>query len=77
MSQEKPSKRELIVTKHRTVEKSGEAPVYEVTLKSLTKDETSRTALTVKISTESKQVRDKFGIDTQFIISFHNQPKIG
>lgn len=74
---EKPSKRELIVTKHRTVEKSGEDPVFEVTLKSITKDELTKTVLTVKISTESAQVRDKFCIDDQFTISFLNQPKLG
>jgi len=77
MSEEKKFKRDMIVTKHNTVEKSGEDPVYEITLKSLLKDEATKTGLTVKISTESAGVRDKFCLDEQFTVSFHKQPKIG
>lgn len=77
MSEEKKFKRDLIVSSHRTVEKSGESPVYEVTLKSILKDESTQTALTVKISTESEDVRDQFCLDEQFTVSFIKQPKLG
>lgn len=77
MSEEGKFKKELIVTKHKTVEKAGEDPVYEVTLKSITKDEVTKTGLTVKISTESTKVRDQFCNEERFIVSFHKQPKIG
>lgn len=73
----KSFQRGLIVAQHDTVEKSGEDPVYKVTLKSVLKDEATQTAITLKISTGSKEVSEKFCNEEHFIVSLHKQPKLG